>query len=134
MHSTETDEILIEEKKLSMRYFCKLLYQGKQLVFTGKKILQKFDVSISKIGFSFGGLLAYSIASNLWNLPYFNADILLKNVACIMFGPPCVSLPRIEDVYHCKFYFSIVPILLDINMHNCIFHVLLNIFIFHIFF
>lgn len=62
-----------------------------------KIFTKKFDVSISKIGFSFGGLLACSIASNLWNLPYFNADILLKNVACIMFGPPCVSLPRIED-------------------------------------
>ena len=62
-----------------------------------KIFTKKFDISISEIGFSFGGLLACSIASNLWNLPYFNADILLKNVACIMFGPPCVSLPRIED-------------------------------------
>lgn len=56
------------------------------------------------LGFSFGGLLACSIAAKLWNLPFFNANILLQNVTCIMFGPPYVNfsspLPHLEEAIH----------------------------------
>ena len=56
------------------------------------------------LGFSLGGLLACSIAAKLWILPFFSADILLQNVACIMFGPPYVNfsypLPHLEEAIH----------------------------------
>ena len=38
IHESSFYEIqLAEEKKLPMRYFCELLYQGKRLIFTGRK-------------------------------------------------------------------------------------------------
>ena len=56
------------------------------------------------LGFSFGGLLACSIIAKLWNLPFFNSDILLQNVACIMFGPPYINfsspLLHLEEAIH----------------------------------
>ena len=73
--------------KLPLRYFCELLHQNKRLIFTGKSKFLIFNVNIV-LGFSVGALLARKIMIKLWNLPYFSAEMLLRNVACIVFGYP----------------------------------------------
>ena len=52
------------------------------------------------IGFSVGAVLARSIMIKLWNLPYFSAEVLFKNVACIVFGSPIVSHEREISCVH----------------------------------
>ena len=51
-------------------------------------------------GFSFGGLLALSLAALLWKLPYFefSTDLLKENFICITFGQPIISLPAVQEV------------------------------------
>ena len=51
-------------------------------------------------GFSFGGLLALSLAALLWKLPYFefSTDLLKENFVCITFGQPIISLPTVQEV------------------------------------
>ena len=51
-------------------------------------------------GFSFGGLLALSLAASLWKLPYFefSTDLLKDNFVCITFGQPIISLPTVQEV------------------------------------
>ena len=60
-------------------------------------------------GFSFGGLLALSLAASLWNLPYISADRLKEDFVCITFGQPLISLPAVQEVTEeCPEFQSIV--------------------------
>ena len=47
-------------------------------------LMQKNGPSLF-LGFSFGGLLACTVAACVWDLPYISLD-LLKNLVCITFG------------------------------------------------
>jgi len=51
-------------------------------------------------GFSFGGLLALSLAALLWKLPYFefSTDLLKENFVCITFGQPINNLPTVQEI------------------------------------
>ena len=60
-------------------------------------------------GFSFGGLLALSLAALLWKLPYISADRLKEDFICITFGQPLISLPAVQEVTEeCPEFQSIV--------------------------
>ena len=50
------------------------------------------------LGFSFGGLLANTVAAQVWDLPYLSADLLKENLACITFGQPHVTLQIVQKV------------------------------------
>ena len=50
------------------------------------------------IGFSFGGLLASAVAASVWDTPYISSDLLKKNMTCITFGQPLVSVDIIQNV------------------------------------
>ena len=61
----------------------------------------EFPQCIASIaGFSFGGLLALSLAALLWKLPYFefSTDLLKENFVCITFGQPIISLPTVQEI------------------------------------
>ena len=50
------------------------------------------------IGFSFGGILANLCATHLWSLSQgICPELLEKNLLCITFGQPIISLPRTTD-------------------------------------
>lgn len=49
-------------------------------------------------GFSFGGLLALSLAALLWKMPYLSTDLLKDDFVCITFGQPIISLPIVQEV------------------------------------
>ena len=49
-------------------------------------------------GFSFGGLLACSIAACVWNAPYIHSSLLKQNLACITFGQPHIPVPQLLEV------------------------------------
>lgn len=52
-------------------------------------------------GFSFGGTLAQLCATHLWSLSQsICPELLEKNLLCITYGQPIISLPRIEDFAH----------------------------------
>ena len=60
-------------------------------------------------GFSFGGLLALSLAALLWKLPYLSADLLTEDFICITFGQPIINLPVVQEVTEeCPEFESIV--------------------------
>ena len=45
------------------------------------------------LGFSFGGILAHSCATHLWSLSQeICSELLEKNLLCITFGQPIISL------------------------------------------
>lgn len=50
------------------------------------------------IGFSFGGLLASTVAACVWDTPYISSDLLKENMTCITFGQPHVAVEIIERV------------------------------------
>ena len=50
------------------------------------------------LGFSFGGLLASTVAAQVWDLPYLSSDLLKENLACITFGQPHVALQIVQKV------------------------------------
>lgn len=50
------------------------------------------------IGFSFGALLASTVAAQVWDLPYISSDLLKENLACITFGQPHVALQIVQTV------------------------------------
>ena len=49
-------------------------------------------------GFSFGGLLASTLAACVWDTPYIGSDLLKENMACITFGQPHVTVEIIDRV------------------------------------
>ena len=55
-------------------------------------------VSLFLLGFSFGGLLACTVAACVWDLPYISSDLLKENLACITFGQPHVTLQIVQKV------------------------------------
>ena len=59
-------------------------------------IIQKWTIIL--LGFSFGGLLACTIAASVWDLPYISSDLLKENLACITFGQPHVKLQIVQNV------------------------------------
>ena len=60
-------------------------------------------------GFSFGGLLAFSLAALLWKMPYLSADLLKEDFICIIFGQPLITLPTVQEVTEeCPGFESIV--------------------------
>lgn len=48
------------------------------------------------LGFSFGGLLALSLYSSVWNQTCLSINNLLQNTACITFGLPVVQLEAVD--------------------------------------
>ena len=50
------------------------------------------------LGFSFGALLASTVAAQVWDLPYLSSDLLKENLACITFGQPHVTLQIVQKV------------------------------------
>lgn len=50
------------------------------------------------LGFSFGGLLASTVAAQVWDLPYLSSDLLKENLACITFGQPHIALQIVQKV------------------------------------
>lgn len=50
------------------------------------------------IGFSFGGLLALSLAALLWKLSYFSADLLKENLICVTFAQPLITIPAVQEI------------------------------------
>lgn len=50
------------------------------------------------LGFSFGGLLASTVAAQVWDSPYISSDLLKENLACITFGQPLVTLQIVQKV------------------------------------
>ena len=57
--------------------------------------MQKWTIVI---GFSFGGLLACTVAACVWDSPYISSDLLKENLACITFGQPHVTLQIVQKV------------------------------------
>ena len=49
-------------------------------------------------GFSFGGLLASTVAALVWSTPYVGADLLKDHLVCITFAQPHVTVPLLADV------------------------------------
>ena len=49
------------------------------------------------VGFSFGGMLACYVAANLWRKSFISGDVLEKNVLCITFGQPLITIPYVEE-------------------------------------
>ena len=58
-------------------------------------IMQKWTIVL---GFSFGDLLACTVAACVWDLPYISSDLLKENLACITFGQPHVTLQIVQKV------------------------------------
>ena len=50
------------------------------------------------LGFSFGGLLASTVAAQVWDSLYLSSDLLKENLACITFGQPHVALHIVQKV------------------------------------
>ena len=50
------------------------------------------------VGFSFGGMLACSVAANIWKRSQINTDALKDRVICINFGQPLINMPFVQDV------------------------------------
>jgi len=53
---------------------------------------------VSIAGFSFGSLLALSLAALIWKLHYLSADLLKENFVCIKFGQPINNLPTVQEI------------------------------------
>ena len=49
------------------------------------------------IGFCFGGLLAAALTARVWETPYFPVALLKRNLVCITFGQPHVTVPMLES-------------------------------------
>ena len=50
------------------------------------------------IGFSFGGILAHLCATQLWSLSQgICSELLEKNLLCITFGQPIITLPQVSN-------------------------------------
>ena len=54
------------------------------------------DVCI--LGFSFGGMLAWSVTASLWKSPLINTNVLEKNLCCIALSPPLINTPLLQEV------------------------------------
>jgi len=53
---------------------------------------------VSIAGFSFGSLLALSLAALIWKLHYLSADLLKENFVRITFGQPTNNLPTVQEI------------------------------------
>ena len=42
--------------------------------------------------------MASAVAASVWDTPYISSDLLKKNITCITFGPPLVSVDIIQKV------------------------------------
>ncbi len=49
-------------------------------------------------GFSFGGMLACSIAVQVWQRGYIPAQLLQQNLVCITFAQPHLPVPQLADL------------------------------------
>ena len=49
------------------------------------------------VGFSFGGLLACTVAARVWSTTYVPANILKESLACITFGQPHIPVPLLSE-------------------------------------
>ena len=64
-------------------------------VFCHTIIMFTLDCTMHFLGFSFGGILAHLCAAHLWSLSQgICPELLEKNLLCITFGQPIISLPR----------------------------------------
>ena len=54
------------------------------------------DVPI--LGFSFGGMLAWSVTASLWKSPLINTNVLERNLCCIALSPPLINTPLLQEV------------------------------------
>ena len=70
--------------------YCEIVYSYTLFTFSVKA-----SYSLLFLGFSFGGILANLCASHLWSLSQgICPELLEKNLLCITFGQPIISLPR----------------------------------------
>lgn len=53
------------------------------------------------LGFGFGGLLALSVYTSVWNQICLTINNLSQNTMCITFGVPVVPLKVIEETIEC---------------------------------
>ncbi|KAL5491679.1 hypothetical protein EMCRGX_G017011 [Ephydatia muelleri] len=58
----------------------------------------KDEWEIVLTGFSFGGMLACSVAASIWNLSAITPEEFKRRVVCITFGQPLISIPYVEDI------------------------------------
>ena len=57
-----------------------------------------YRIHLTCVGFSFGGMLACSIAAVLWKDSCIPIEVLEKNVVCITYGQPVISIPSVQHV------------------------------------
>ena len=43
-------------------------------------------------------MLACCVAANIWEMSYISAKVLEKNVVCITFGQPLITIPFVQNV------------------------------------
>ena len=60
--------------------------------------LLKAVPNLSHTGFSYGGMLACSVAAILWKDSCIPIEALEKNVVCITYGQPVISIPSVQQV------------------------------------
>ena len=53
------------------------------------------------LGFEFGGLLALSVYTSVWNQICLTINNLSQNTMCITFGVPVVPLKIVEETIEC---------------------------------
>ena len=61
-------------------------------------------------------MLALSVAAFLWKSPITSTSMLEKNLCCIVFSPPLINLPLLQEV--CAESPQILPTLHSIILHN----------------
>ena len=49
-------------------------------------------------GFAFGGMLACSVAVQVWQRGYIPAQLLQENLACITFAQPHLPVPQLAEL------------------------------------
>lgn len=57
----------------------------------------KLMVILYFTGFSFGGMLACSIAAKLWSIS-LDHGLLQRSLCCITFGQPMISIPYVQKI------------------------------------
>ena len=55
------------------------------------------DLYMYHIGYAFGGLLALSVYTSVWNQACLSISNLSQNTMCITFGVPVIPLKTVED-------------------------------------
>ena len=94
--------IRFQTEKFPIRLIIELLTNRCHIILTGKYswLLCYMLYYIHRhfcVGFSFGGLLACSVATQVWNTPYVHASILKESLACITFGQPHIPVPLLPE-------------------------------------